>query len=164
LNHELGSSPRKGNTTLNDEKRLQVSRQYWDNLASSFDDEPDHGLHNPVVLENWTNFLSASLPNTKLSILDIGCGTVVLGRLAHTVTGIDLSPTMISLARTKAEALGYQIEFHVMHAASPQLPRDHFDAIVCRHLLWTVPDPQQVLQRWADLLKQKGRLISIEGY
>ena len=153
---------------MNDENRLQSSRQYWDNLASSFDDEPDHGLRNPIVLENWTNFLSAALPNTRVAILDIGCGTgslsVLLAGLGHTVTGIDLSPSMISLARRKAEALGYQIEFHVMDAASPRIPSEHFDAIVCRHLLWTLPEPKQVLQRWADLLKQKGRLILIEGY
>ena len=153
---------------MNDKKRLQDSRQYWDNAASSFDDEPDHGLRDPLVLENWTTFLRTSLPNTKTTILDIGCGTgslsVVLAGLGHTVTGIDLSPSMISLARTKAEALGYQIEFHVMDAASPLLPHEHFDAIVCRHLLWTLPEPGHVLQRWAELLKQKGRMILIEGY
>jgi 2-polyprenyl-3-methyl-5-hydroxy-6-metoxy-1,4-benzoquinol methylase len=164
----LGSSSRQGNVTLNDKKRLQDARQYWDNLALAFDNEPDHGLRDPVVLENWTSFLSASLPNTRALVLDVGCGTgslsVILAGLGHTVTGIDLSPAMISLARTKAEALGYQIDFHVMDAASPQLPNEHFDAIVCRHLLWTLPEPKQVLQRWADLLKHKGRLILIEGY
>ena len=51
-----------------------------------------------------------------------------------------------------------------MNAASPQLPPAHFDAIVCRHLLWTLPDPSLVLQRWAELIKQKGRLVLIEGY
>ena len=158
----------EGNITLNDIKRLQDSRQYWDNVASSFDDEPDHGLRDPLVLENWTNFLRVLLPNTKATILDIGCGTgslsVVLAGLGHTVTGVDLAPSMISLAKTKAEVLGYQIEFHVMDAASPQLPNEHFDAIVCRHLLWTLPEPQQVLQSWAELLIPKGRLILIEGY
>ena len=153
---------------MNDKKRLQDSRQYWDNLASSFDNEPDHGLRDPVILENWTNFLRTSLPNTKAIVLDIGCGTgslsVVLAALGHTMTGIDLSPSMISLARKKAEALGYPIKFHVMDAASPRLPKEHFDAIVCRHLLWSLPEPKQVLQRWAELLKPKGRLILIEGY
>ena len=153
---------------MNDEDRLDKSRQYWDNFARSFDDEPDHGLRDPVVREQWTNFLQASLPSTNATILDIGCGTgslsVVLAGLGHTVTGIDLSPSMIALARTKATALGLQVEFHVMDAASPQLPLNHYDAIVCRHLLWTLPEPKEVLQRWAELLKPKGRLILIEGY
>lgn len=153
---------------MKDEKRLDESRQYWDNFARSFDDESDHGLRDPVVREQWTNFLQASLPSTNATILDIGCGTgslsVVLAGLGHTVTGIDLSPSMIALARTKATALGLQVEFHVMDAASPQLPLNHYDAIVCRHLLWTLPEPKEVLQRWAELLKPKGRLILIEGY
>ena len=90
--------------------------------------------------------------------------SVLLAGLGHRVTGIDFSPAMIALARTKAATLGLPAEFHVMDAASPQLPPAHFDAIVCRHLLWTLPEPSRVLQRWAELLKQKGRLVLIEGY
>jgi 2-polyprenyl-3-methyl-5-hydroxy-6-metoxy-1,4-benzoquinol methylase len=153
---------------LNDEKRAQDSRQYWDTIAPAFDNEPDHGLRDPILRENWTNFLRGVLPCTKATILDIGCGTgslsVVLAELGHQVTGIDLSPAMISLARTKAATFGFQVTFHVMDAASPQLPPEQFDTIVCRHLLWTLPEPKAVLQRWAELLKPKGRFILIEGY
>jgi 2-polyprenyl-3-methyl-5-hydroxy-6-metoxy-1,4-benzoquinol methylase len=144
------------------------SRRYWDDVAPSFDNEPDHGLRDPVVLEHWTRFLRESLPYPKATILDVGCGTgslsVILARLGHRVTGIDLSPSMISLARSKAVTLGLEVEFHVMDAASSHLPGKQFDAIVCRHLLWTLPEPEQVLQRWSALLQEKGRLILIEGY
>ena len=153
---------------MNDKDRLQNSRHYWDTLAPSFDDEPDHGLHDPIVRETWSSLLRGFLPYTNATILDIGCGTgslsVVLAELGHQVTGIDLSPSMISLAQRKAATLGFQVAFHVMNAASPQLPHEQFDAIVCRHLLWTLPEPSQVLQRWAALLKSNGRLILIEGY
>lgn len=153
---------------LKNEKRLQDTRQYWDDIAPSFDEEPDHGLHDPVILASWTHFLAAWLPNTKANILDIGCGTgslsIVLARLGHKITGIDLSPTMISLARAKAEMHKYQIEFQVMDAAFPRLAHKQFDVIVCRHLLWALPEPAQVLQRWTELLKPKGRLLLIDGY
>jgi len=152
----------------NHEKRLQESRRYWDNLAASFDDEPDHGLRDPMVLEAWTQLLKAWLPSTTGTILDIGCGTgslsVVLAGLGYTVTGIDVSPSMISLAQTKAAANGHQIKFQVMDAAFPQLSPQQFDVIICRHLLWALPEPKQVLQRWIECLKQKGRLFLIEGY
>jgi len=153
---------------LNEEKGLQDSRQYWDDVASSFDDEPDHGLRNPVVRHTWTHFLRRSIPYTNATILDIGCGTgslsIVLAELGHHVIGVDLSPSMISLARTKAKALGDQIEFHVMDASFPSLPLKLFDAIVCRHLLWTLPEPKEALQSWVELLKPRGRLILIEGF
>ena len=153
---------------MNDENRLQDSRQYWDERAPSFDAQPDHGLRDSIVRDSWTDSLKTWLPYQAAAILDIGCGTgslsVVLAGLGHQVTGIDVSPAMISLAHAKAAAYGLQIEFYVMDAAFPQLSHQQFDVIVCRHLLWALPEPQQVLQRWGELLKQKGRLILIEGF
>lgn len=152
----------------NNEKRLQESQQYWDDLASTFDNEPDHGLRDTLIRETWTDFLKTWLPQTNATILDMGCGTgslsIVLAGLGHKVTGIDLSPSMISHAQAKATTHGFQIEFHVMDAAFPQLSHQQFDVIICRHLLWTLPEPEQVLQRWGEFLKQKGRLILIEGF
>ncbi len=111
------------NTILDNEQRLLESRQYWNDAAASFDNEPDHGLHDPVVLEAWTKLLRTWLPSTRSAILDMGCGTgslsVVLAGLGHAVTGIDLSPVMISLAEAKAAAAKRSITFHVMDAAFP---------------------------------------------
>ena len=101
-------------------------------------------------------------------VLDIGCGTgsvsVVMAALGHEVTGIDLSPAMIAQAGAKAAEGGYQIPFEVMDASNPQIAPQHFDVIVCRHLLWTLPELAQVLRRWVDLLRPGGRLVLIEGY
>jgi len=125
-------------------------------------------LRDPVIRETWTEVLKNWLPSLHATILDIGCGTgslsIVLAELGHKVTGIDLSPAMISHAQAKAAAHGLQIEFHVMDAAFPQLSHQQFDVIICRHLLWALPEPEQVLQRWVEFLKQKGRLILIEGF
>ena len=52
----------------------------------------------------------------------------------------------------------------MMDAAFPQLPHEQFAVLVCRHLLWALPEPEQVLHRWTKFLKRKGRLILIEGY
>ena len=150
------------------EKRLQESQHYWDDLASTFDNEPDHGLRDPAIPEAWTELLKSWLPSTNATILDIGCGTgslsIVLPGVGHKITGIDLSPSMISLAQAKAATHGLQIEFNVMDAAFPQLSSQHFDVIICRHLLWALPEPKQVLQRWIEFLKQNGRLVLIEGF
>ncbi len=164
----VDSSSKKVSIVLNSEKQVQEARQYWDNIAPSFDDGPDHGLRDPLILASWTDFLQTCLPYTDATILDVGCGTgslsIVLARLGHKVTGIDVSPAMIAIAQTKAATHGFQIEFHIGDAAFLQALHKQFDVIICRHLLWALPEPKHVLQRWADLLKPKGRLILIEGF
>ena len=153
---------------MNNRPGHQKTRQIWDEAAAAFDDQPDHGLRDPHVRAAWTGLLAAWLPPGKSSVLDVGCGTgslsVVMAKLGHPVTGIDLSPAMIALAVEKAHAAGQQIDFRVMDASAPRFPTRSFDGLVCRHLLWALPDPPQVLQRWAQLLKPEGRLILIEGY
>jgi 2-polyprenyl-3-methyl-5-hydroxy-6-metoxy-1,4-benzoquinol methylase len=153
---------------LNSEIHLSTSRHYWDNRAASFDNEPDHGLRDPLILDAWTELLKTCLPSAKAEILDIGCGTgslsTILAGLGHDVTGIDVSTAMISLAEAKVTAAGQRVGFHVMDAAYPQLSSQQFDAIVCRHVLWALPDIAEVLQRWTKLLKRGGRLVLIEGF
>jgi 2-polyprenyl-3-methyl-5-hydroxy-6-metoxy-1,4-benzoquinol methylase len=150
------------------ENRLQEARQYWDHQASSFDDAPDHGLHDPVILAAWTTFLKTYLPSSCAAILDIGCGTgslsAVLASLGHQVTGMDLSPAMLTHAKAKAATKGLRIEYLVGDATYPGIAPRQFDIILCRHLLWALPEPQDVLSRWAWLLKSKGRMILVEGY
>jgi 2-polyprenyl-3-methyl-5-hydroxy-6-metoxy-1,4-benzoquinol methylase len=151
-----------------DEQRLREARQYWDHAAATFDDEPDHGLRNPVVRKAWIDQLTSWLPLARASILDVGCGTgslsVVLAALGHSVTGIDLSPAMVAQAETKARASGQRVPFRVMNAANPQLGSQQFDVILCRHLLWALPEPALVLQRWVQMLAPAGRFLLIEGY
>ncbi len=147
---------------------VEEARHYWDNEAATFDEEADHGLADPVVRHAWTKLLKSWLPRPKATILDIGCGTgslsLVLAGLGHTVTGIDLSPAMIALAEKKAAAAGLPLTFKKMDASDPQLPGRQFDGIICRHLLWSLPDLAGVLQRWTNLLKPGGGLLLIEGY
>ena len=151
-----------------DEERLRAARQYWDSAAPEFDSEADHGLRDPLVRAAWTALLKTWLPEGSARILDIGCGTgslsVLLAGGGHTVTGIDLSPAMIALAKSKAAAQNLRADFQVMDAADPELAPRRFNLILCRHLLWALPEPDQVLQRWVRLIEPRGRCILIEGF
>lgn len=147
---------------------LSASREFWNNAAPTFDNEPDHGLRDPVVRSAWKALLKASLRPSQLSVLDVGCGTgslsLILAEMGYTVTGIDVSPAMIALAEQKAQRAHQAITFRVMDASDPQFPPSAFDFLLCRHLLWTLQTIDQVLQRWAALLKPVGALLLIEGY
>ena len=153
---------------MNNENKLNASRQQWDNAAAEFDSEPDHGLRDPVVHKAWANLMEPWLPPPPANILDIGCGTgslsVLIAALGHRVTAVDFSSAMIAQAEAKAEAANVSIIFHVIDASQPELDSQQFNVIVCRHLLWALPEPAQVLKRWIDLLTPGGRLILIEGY
>lgn len=150
------------------QRALQASQAFWDSHAATFDEAADHGLSNPQVLAAWTSLLAASIPQTQQNVLDIGCGTgslsLVLAHLGHQVTGIDVSPAMLQLAKEKARLAEQTIDFQVMDAAFPDFPSQQFDVLICRHLLWMLPEPEQVLLRWKQLLKAGGRFILIEGY
>ncbi len=136
----------------------------WDARAASFDEEPDHGLSDPAVRRAWAGRLRGWLPGRAGDILDLGCGTGSLSLLAseqgHRVTGVDLSPAMVTLAREKLA--GRDAVFLVGDAAAPPVG-ERFDAVLVRHVLWALPDPGRALRRWCGLLRPGGRLVLVEG-
>ncbi|MFG2575523.1 class I SAM-dependent methyltransferase [Streptomyces sp. NPDC048481] len=137
----------------------------WDAAAAAFDEEPDHGLRDPDVRAAWTGRLRAWLPERPCDVLDLGCGTGSLSLVAseqgHRVTGVDLSPAMIGLARAKLA--GRDAAFLVGDAAAPPVGEERFDVLLVRHVLWTLPDPARVLRHWRALLRPGGRLVLVEG-
>ncbi|MFD5078218.1 class I SAM-dependent methyltransferase [Streptomyces sp. NPDC058371] len=137
----------------------------WEAESASFDEEPDHGLRDPVVREAWAARMRAWLPERSSDALDLGCGTGSLSLLAsergHRVTGVDLSPAMIGLARAKLA--GRDAVFLVGDAAAPPVGEERFDVVLVRHVLWTLPDPGRVLRHWRGLLRPGGRLVLVEG-
>ncbi|WP_329470127.1 class I SAM-dependent methyltransferase [Streptomyces sp. NBC_01723] len=137
----------------------------WDVAAAGFDDEPDHGLRDPDVRRAWAARLASWLPARPGDVLDLGCGTGSLSLLAaeqgHRVTGVDRSPAMVKLARTKLA--GRDAVFLEGDAAAPPVGEQRFDAVLVRHVLWTLPDPGRALSRWRHLLRPGGRLVLVEG-
>ncbi|AQS70369.1 bifunctional 2-polyprenyl-6-hydroxyphenol methylase/3-demethylubiquinol 3-O-methyltransferase UbiG [Streptomyces pactum] len=142
-----------------------ASRIDWDAQAAAFDDEPDHGLRDADVRRAWAARLASWLPARPGDVLDLGCGTGSLSLLAaeqgHRVTGVDLSPAMVASARAKLA--GRDAVFLTGDAAAPPVGEQRFDAVLVRHVLWTLPDPGRVLRRWLELLRPGGRLVLVEG-
>lgn len=137
----------------------------WDERAATFDDEPDHGLRDPSVRDAWARRLRSWLPGAPCDVLDLGCGTGSLSLLAaeqgHRVTGVDLSPAMVELARAKLA--GRDAVFLVGDAGAPPVDRRRFDVVLVRHVLWTLPDQGGALRRWQGVLRPGGRLVLVEG-
>lgn len=140
--------------------------ELWDAEAASFDDEPDHGLGEPQTREAWLDLLTSHLPPAPARIADLGSGTgtlsVLLADAGYAVDGVDFSPSMVERAVAKAGDRT-DVTFTVADAATPPLPPDEYAAVLCRHVLWALPDPSGALERWVALLKPGGRLLLVEG-
>ena len=140
-------------------------RDYWNRDAATYDRSPSHAVSDPVEATTWRAGLRRSLPEPPAAVLDVGAGTGSLSLLAselgYRVTALDLSEGMLSKAREKAEPRGLEMSFELGSAMTP--PAGPFDAIMERHLLWTMPDPVGALQAWHDAAAPGGRLVLFEG-
>lgn len=149
------------------QSRAAAIAEYWDTAATTYDEEPDHGLRDPVTRAAWARRLAEWVPGPSGSVLDAGCGTgslsVLLGEAGHVVTGVDAAPEMVRRARAKADAAGVRARFLRGEAADPPVGDRPFDAVLERHVVWTLPEPHRALRRWVSLLRPGGRLVLVEG-
>jgi SAM-dependent methyltransferase len=141
--------------------------ELWDAEAATFDDEPDHGLRDPATRAAWLELLARHLPATPGRIADLGSGTgtlsVLLADAGYAVDGVDFSPAMVDLARQKASGRD-DVGFTVADAGEPPLQAGAYDAVLCRHVLWTLPDQPAALARWVALLRPGGTVLLVEGF
>jgi ubiquinone/menaquinone biosynthesis C-methylase UbiE len=144
-------------------------RNYWDKSANSYDNSFGHGIKTDHEKQLWLDLLCQNINGEKqLDILDVGSGTgflsLLLAELGHNVTGIDLSPEMRKQARQKADKNKlHNATFIHGDAENPPFPAQSFDAIISRHVVWTLPAPDIALDHWLKLLKPDGTVIVIDG-
>jgi 2-polyprenyl-3-methyl-5-hydroxy-6-metoxy-1,4-benzoquinol methylase len=119
--------------------------QKWDCSSDAYDSHHGHGIKSADEREAWKSLLNGVLGGRSLSILDVGCGTgeisLLLAEMGHAVTGLDLSDKMLERARLKAESLGYAVVLQKGDAEDPPFAEGTFDAVINRHVLWTLPNP-----------------------
>jgi SAM-dependent methyltransferase len=142
-------------------------REYWDDLAAEYDSYPDHGLLDSDVRAAWKDLLRTWLPTRPSTVVDLACGTgtmsVLMAELGHRVRAVDLSGEMVARARAKAAPYGSAVEVSQADAGDPRFSAGTVDVVFARHVLWTLPDPEGVLQRWTELVRPGGRMVLVEG-
>ena len=149
-----------------DERKERIVN-YWEKRSDSFLEQRRAELHSALA-GRWMAELKKYLPEKKnLRILDVGCGTgfftILLAKEGHQVTGIDLTPDMITHAKELAEEEKADCRFMVMDAEAPDFPDEEFDVIVSRNLTWTLPDAEHAYQEWFRVLKPGGVMINLDA-
>ena len=98
-------------------------------------------------------------------VLDVGCGTGVVTRLAAgqvrpdgTVAGLDINPGMLAVARS-VTPLELEVEWYEADACAIPLPDASFDVVLCQMSLQFIPDRGQGLREMRRVLVPGGRLV-----
>jgi ubiquinone/menaquinone biosynthesis C-methylase UbiE len=98
-------------------------------------------------------------------VLDVACGTGIVSRLAArrvghfgNVTGVDVNPDMLEVARKVSAYFDPAIEFVEGTAEDIALPSSHFDAVLCQQALMFFSDRKKALKEMHRVLKPNGRI------
>lgn len=141
---------------------------YWNWRGPSYDSQPGHGDRMGTTEHAaWVEAIRSLLPPAPADVLDVGTGTGFLAFVAHEVghrvTGIDLAEGMLEVARERVAAKGGPT-FGLGDAVAPDFPAASFDAVISRHVVWTLRDPEEAFRNWLRVLRPGGRFVAIDAF
>lgn len=101
----------------------------------------------------------------KGDILEIAVGTGL--NLPHyppdvQLTGIELSPEMLEVARLRSAELGRDVDLRIGDAQELDLPDESFDTVVCTLALCSIPDHRRAVAEAKRVLRPGGRFLLLE--
>lgn len=135
-------------------------RQQWDRQAPHYDREMR--LMERLLFGDGRAWVCAQAAG---DVLEVAVGT---GRNFPfypgdvRLTGIDLSPVMLTIARRRAEDLGLDVNLREADAQALPFPDVSFDTVVCTLSLCTIPDDRRAVAEMWRVLRPGGRLLLLD--
>lgn len=134
----------------------RLAARWWDPEGES---RPLHDL-NPVRLA-W---VAGRVALAGRRVLDVGCGggllSEALARAGAEVTGIDLAPAVLEVARMHLVESGLTVDYREVSAEDLAAAEPgRYDVVTCMELIEHVPDPASLLRACAGLLRPGGKLF-----
>jgi S-adenosylmethionine-dependent methyltransferase len=99
--------------------------------------------------------------------LDVGCGfglsSVRMSEKGHQVTGLDITPEMLAVAKQKAEEKHQEITFLLgkIEETDQLLAGKQFDWVLCHNVLEYLEQPEHTIQKLSGLLTSNGHVSII---
>jgi ubiquinone/menaquinone biosynthesis C-methylase UbiE len=120
----------------------------------------------PAVFSPWADDLIKRADLKKDDrVLDVACGTGVVTRLASqmlgesgSITGLDLSPDMLEVARALPPPPGPVIDWREGNALSLPFPSGSFHKVLCQQGLQFFPNQAKALREMHRVLTPNGRV------
>lgn len=138
----------------------QIVRELFDNQAARFDIHLVRELQYQAP-ERIAEILKQSFPSLEFGLLDLGCGTGLvglhLGRIQGHIIGVDLSQAMIDQA-AQHQLYSKFYRTNILDAVR-ETPAAHYEAITCADTLTYVGAAQPVIEGAQRILKPGGIFI-----
>jgi ubiquinone/menaquinone biosynthesis C-methylase UbiE len=141
-------------------EQAERTRAKWDRAAPSFDIMSSRGPE-----WRWGPHKRELFSAMEGRILFLAAGTGLdfpFFPPDRDVTAIDISPKMIEIARTRADAYHGGIDLRVMDVHELEFPDGHFDQVYTSCTFCSVPDPVRGLESLRRVLKPGGELRMFE--
>lgn len=139
----------------------EVKRQVYSKAAPKYDKEADFVERRLFGTEHRGWACSQAVGDT----LEVAIGTGL--NLPHypadiRLTGLDLTPEMLALARTRAREMGRTIALAEGDAQDLPFVDGSFDTVVCTYALCSVADDARAISEMHRVLRPGGRLILVD--
>lgn len=99
-------------------------------------------------------------------VLEVAVGTgrnlPFYGPRVDSLTGIDLSPAMLAIAKDRARELGRDVDLRTGNAEALDFGDATFDTVVCTLSLCNIPDDRAAIAEMYRVLKPGGQLVLLD--
>lgn len=143
-----------------DQDRTAKARRVWDEMAQRYD--------NDIRLVERTWFGGGRewvCGRAHGEVLEVAVGT---GRNLPfypegvRLTGVDLSPNMLAIARERAAGLGMDADLREADAEALPFDDESFDTVVCTLSLCAIPNHAAAIEEMARVLRPGGRMLLLD--
>jgi ubiquinone/menaquinone biosynthesis C-methylase UbiE len=135
-------------------------RRVWDKSAPSYDKQI--AFFEKIQFGGGREWLGERAHGRVLEVA-IGTGLNLPHYPANaTLTGVELSPAMLAVARQRAADLGRDVDLREGDAEHLPFDGASFDTVVCALSLCTIPDPATAIGEMQRVLVPGGRLLLLD--